>query len=113
MDSEDDDLFEDDDPPFPEPMNGEEESAYLERIRGFFDERVLSMLDKPLREFNNQTPREIASTAKGRKQIGQWITMLEDQFKTIGDQFGALNYSANWIFKELGIKDTRQASLFE
>jgi hypothetical protein len=97
----------------PLPMSDEEERAYRQRVHAFLDHQLGTGLDSPLTELNNRIPRKLATTVKGRKQLTEWLTKMEAQFKSDTSPMGLAEYDLGWIWKELGIESHRQSNLFE
>ena len=64
-------------------------------------------------ELKDLVPRELAKTAKGRKQLIKWLTLLEARLGASMDPVGLADYDLRWMWQELGIDEHRQSSLFE
>ncbi len=115
LDEEEDDEEEGEDEPWPVPalLPGEDESALHERIHAFLDHQIGTTLDHPVSELRDQIPRELAKTAKGRKQLTKWLASLEARLRAHSEDLGLPGYDFTWMWKELGLESHRQSSLFE
>jgi hypothetical protein len=107
----DDETDEDGEPLVPMPMSDEEKSAYREHLHNYLDHQFRELLDIPVTELNGRIPRELAKTAKGRKQLSDWLTMVETQLRASENPL-TLDYDFGWMWQELGIEAHRQSSLF-
>ena len=110
-----DDLDDEDDDGWllPAPETDEEVSAFRTRLHEFLDIQFRSILDSPVPELKDLVPRELAKTAKGRKQLIKWLTLLEARLGASMDPVGLADYDLRWMWQELGIDEHRQSSLFE
>jgi len=95
------------------PMTSEGEIEAREQMHRYLDKIYRIVLDQPLEEFGDQTPRELATTAKGQKKLVKWIQSLEVHHQSNQDRVGIGDYNVRWIWTELGIEHLRQDSLFE
>ncbi|MDR3688685.1 MAG: hypothetical protein P4L46_04840 [Fimbriimonas sp.] len=109
---DDEDDEEDDSLPLA-PMTEEEETDFRIRMHAYLDEQFRMLLDQPVAALRDQAPRELAKSVKGRKQLSKWLVSLEDGLRANPNRVGMADYDSTWMWKELGMEDMRQSSLFD
>ena len=79
-----------------------EEAALLSQR--YLDEHYLETLDAPLPILGGKTPREAATTLKGRRLAINWLKQLENHEFHQAAQKNQKPYDTSWIWEELGLE---------
>ena len=75
----------------------------LEALHSYLDDHYRHTLDNPIPALGNKTPRQAASTKKGRHQVIDWLKLLENMEYRRAAQQGQEPYDTTWIWHELMI----------
>ncbi|MCK1745923.1 hypothetical protein IVA80_35475 [Bradyrhizobium sp. 139] len=85
----------------------EEEQTAL--IHDQMDRHYRSVLDEPVGTLGGLTPRAAVKTDNGRRQVVEWLKMMENMTAKSGDHNRAMaSYSFGWLWKELGLDGMRR-----
>ena len=73
----------------------------------FLDRHYRRTLDDPLPVLGGRTLRQAVATARGRREVVDWIRAVENIQYRRGPKQGRRAYDCGWIWEELGIERRR------
>ncbi len=76
-------------------------------IHSFLDGHYRQALDEPLPYLDDKTPRQAATTKKGRAQVISWLKRLENSESRRAASQGQHPYDFQWMWREMKIDDAR------
>jgi hypothetical protein len=78
-------------------------------IHQTMDRHYRETLDQPVGALNDQTPREAAKTAKGRKMLVNWLKFIENNSgRQANPNDPMATYDFSWLWTELGVEKLRK-----
>lgn len=80
----------------------------VEEIEADFHKAIAKRLDEKAEELGGMTPREAAATPSGRKDVANWLKMLENVDWHLAAEVGEAPFDLRWAWEELGVADLRQ-----
>lgn len=89
----------------PEPFELPPEVAE-QALRSYLDHHYRQTLDEPLPYLGGKTPRQAASTKKGREQVISWLKSLENSEARRAAREGQRPYDFQWMWREMKIDQT-------
>lgn len=90
----------------PSGLSPEEELQFLSEA---LHRHYQQILDEEIPALGDQTPRQAARTAGGRRQLVEWLKYLENGTANAGRMQAAMAaYDFGWMWTELGIADLRK-----
>lgn len=72
-------------------------------VRSYFDHHFRQTLDEPLPYLGGKTPRQAASTKKGREKVISWLKLLENSEARRAAREGQRPYDFQWMWQEMKI----------
>ncbi|HSN70647.1 MAG TPA: hypothetical protein VLT59_04025, partial [Steroidobacteraceae bacterium] len=65
------------------------------------------LLDEPVPQFGNRTPREHAASEDGRRAVADWLRTIEKMEARQATASGLEPYDLGWVWQELGLEGER------
>ncbi len=85
----------------PEPAEPIDPDIAAEMIHNLMDQHYRQCLDDPIPMLDNKTPRQCATSKKGREKVIEWLKHLENnELRRAADQ-GQEPYDSSWMWDEL------------
>jgi hypothetical protein len=79
-----------------------------EMMHGVLDRHYRGLLDEPVPALNDMSPREAATTGKGRKILVNWLKGLEKANAQHEPGSPIATYDLSWMWEELGVSKMRR-----
>lgn len=73
-------------------------------LQQYMRDHYLKVLDEPLPMLNNRTPRDAAKSEAGRREVVEWLKLIENGHAANGD----VAYDASWLWDELDLRPHRK-----
>ena len=78
-------------------------------IHGQMDRHYRVVLDEPVPALGGLTPRDAVKTDEGRRQVVDWLKLMEKSTAKAGDSNDPMaSYDFGWLWTELGLAALRR-----
>ena len=84
-----------------EPADTIDPEIAAEVIRNMLDRHYRQFLDEPIPALGNKTPRQCATSNKGREKVIDWLKQLENNEHRRAASQGQEPYDSRWMWEEL------------
>jgi len=84
-----------------EPEDNIDPELAVEIIHHHLDQHYRRTLDEPIPALGNKTPRQCASSKKGREKLIEWLKHLENNEQRRAASQGQVPYDSRWMWAEL------------
>jgi hypothetical protein len=84
-----------------EPSDSIDPELAAEIIHHHLDQHYRRALDEPIPVLGNKTPRQCASSKKGREKVIEWLKHLENSEQRRAADQGQAPYDSRWMWEEL------------
>lgn len=90
-----------------EPQDTVDPKIAAEMIHTTLDQHYRRCLDEPIPALDNKTPRQCATSKKGRDKVIEWLKHLENNELHLAAKSGREPYNSSWMWVELKLAKYR------